>query len=244
VSAGTPYDLLGAYPDRTRPWVTHYDGADSRIELSVASVANAVAKAASMLRDGLGLSPGAMVSIDLPRHWQLPVWVMAALSVGATAGRNLAAGDLAAPIDVRIVGPQGLASIAGGADPGADEVLACACDAFGLPVAGGVPAGVIDVGVEVRAHPDQFSPEPDADRTARLLVQGVPVRWAELAQTPGAQPGARLWVDEDTSDSVLLHAVAIEPLLVRGSVVIGTGLDAERAARIRATESVTGRAGQ
>jgi len=245
VSTGTPYDLLGGYPDRTRPLVTHYDGADSRIELSVASVANAVAKAASMLRDGLGLPPGAVVSIDLPRHWQLPVWVLAALSAGATVGRDLtASASLAAPIDVRIVGPQGLAAIVGGADPGADEVLACSCDAFGLPVPGGVPAGVIDVGLEVRAHPDQFSAEPDAGRTAALLVRGLLVRWAEVASTPGPQPGARLWVDEDTGESVLLHAVAIEPLLVRCSVVIGTGLQAERAARIRATESVTGRAGQ
>jgi uncharacterized protein (TIGR03089 family) len=244
VSATTPYHVLGEYPDRTRPLVTHYDGADSRVELSVASVANAVAKAASMLRDGLGLPPGAVVSIDLPRHWQLPVWVLAALSVGATVGRDLAGSDLAAPIDVRIVGPQGLAAIAGGADPDADEVLACSCDTFGLPVPGGVPAGVIDIGVEVRAHPDQFTPEPDAARTAALLVHGVPVPWANAASTPGPQPGARLWVDEDTAESVLLHAVAIQPLLARGSVVIGTGLDAERAARIRATESVTGRAGQ
>ena len=104
----TPYDLLGAYPDRTRPLVTHYDGPDSRIELSVASVANAVVKSASMLRDGLGLPPAAVVSIDLPRHWQLPVWVMAALSVGATVGRDLTGRDLAGrepavPVDVRIV---------------------------------------------------------------------------------------------------------------------------------------------
>jgi uncharacterized protein (TIGR03089 family) len=244
----TPYDLLGQYPDRTRPWVTHYDGPDSRIELSVASTANAVAKAASMLRDGLGLEPGAVVSVDLPRHWQLPVWVIAALSVGATVGRDLrardrAGGGPAGPIDMRIVGPQGVAAIAAGGDPGAEEVLACSCDAFGLPVPGGVPAGVIDV-VEVRAHPDQFSAEPDAGRRAALLVRGAPVRWADCARTAGRQPGARLWVDEDTAESVLLHAVAVEPLLGGGSVVIGTGLDAERAARIRATEAVTGRAGQ
>ena len=79
----------------------------------MASVANAVAKASSMLRDGLGLAPGAVVSIDLPRHWQLPVWVMAALSVGAMTGR-----DLPGPVDVRIVGPRGLAAIAAGADRG------------------------------------------------------------------------------------------------------------------------------
>ncbi len=112
------------------------------------------------------------------------------------------------------------------------------------PVPGGVPAGVIDIGVEVRAHPDQFSPEPDAGRVAAMLVEGVPVPWADVPYARDAQRGARLWVDEDTAESVLLHAVAIEPLLARGSVVLGTGLDAERAARIRATESVTGRAGQ
>jgi uncharacterized protein (TIGR03089 family) len=236
------YDLLGRYPDRSRPWVTHYDGPDSRGELSVASTANAVAKAASMLRDGLGLAPGSVVSIDLPRHWQLPVWVMAALSVGATVGRDLPSRELPTPLDVRIGGPQGVAAIAAGRDPGADEVLACSCDTFGLPIAGGVPAGVIDV-VEVRAHPDQFVAELDAGSTAVLLVRGVPVRWADVLQSPGPQPGARLWIDEDTAESILLHAV-IEPLLVGGSVVIGTGLDAERGERIRVTEAVTGVAGR
>lgn len=245
----SPYDLLGAYPDRTRPMVTHYDGPVSRVELSVATVANAVAKAASMLRDGLGLPPGALVSVDLPRHWQLPVWVMAGLAVGATVGRDLSGadlsgGDVTAPVDVRIVGPQGLVAIAAGTDPDADEVLASSCDAFGLPVPGGVPAGVMDIGVEVRAHPDQFSPEPAAARMAALLVEAVRVPWADFPGAYGAPPRSRLWVDEDTAESVLLHAVAVQPLLSRGSVVIGTGLDPEQAARIRAMESITARAGQ
>ena len=249
MNPATPYELLGRYPDRTRPWVTHYDGPDSRVELSVASVANAVAKASSLLRDGLGLPPGAVVSIDLPRHWQLPVWVLAALSVGATVVRDTtgqtptgsgAGGD----VDVRIVGPQGLEAIAAGADAGADEVLVSACDAFGLPVPGGVPAGVIDLGVEVRAHPDQFSPEPVAAAAAALVVSGVRVPWTQVQSATNDQPGGRLWVDEDTEEPTLLHAVAVEPLLIRGSVVIGTGLDPARATHVRALESVTRRAGQ
>lgn len=234
----TPVGLLAQYPDRTRPWVTHYDGADSRIELSVASTANAVAKASSMLRDGMGLAPGALVSVDLPRHWQLPVWVMAALSVGAVVGR-----DLSGRVEVRVVGPLGLAAIATGADWGADEVLASSCDPLGLPVRGGVPVGVLDIGVEVRGHPDRFDPEPGAGAAATLLVSGIPVPWARATPARGAQLGARLWVDEATPEPVLLQAVAVEPLLDRGSVVIGTGLDPDEGERIRITEAVTGRAG-
>lgn len=254
MNPATPYELLGRYPDRTRPWVTHYDGPDSRVELSVASVANAVAKASSLLRDGLGLPPGAVVSIDLPRHWQLPVWVLAALSVGATVARDTtgrdptgqdSAGSVAGgDVDVRIVGPRGLAAITAGAAAGADEILASACDAFGLPVPGGVPAGVIDLGVEVRAHPDQFSPEPSAGAAAALVVSGVRVPWTQVQSATTDQPGGRLWVDEDTTEATLLHAVAVEPLLLGGSVVIGTGLDPALATRVRALESVTRRAGQ
>lgn len=228
----TPYGLLERYPDRTRPLVTFYAGTGSRIELSVASTANAVAKAGSMLRDGLGLAPGARISIDLPRHWQLPVWVMAALSVGAQVGR-----DLAGPVEVRIVGPAALESLAAGIDPGADEVLVCSCDAFGLPVPGGVPSGIIDIGLEVRGYPDSFSPEPGAAGSAALLVDGAPLPWAGLVPSANLAAGARLWVDEATGERDLIRSVAIDPLLVGGSVVIGVGLDQDQSAAIRATES-------
>ena len=228
----TPYELLERYPDRSRPLVTFYDGTESRIELSVASVANAVAKAGSMLRDGLGLEPGARVSIDLPRHWQLPVWVMAALSVGAQVGR-----ELAGPTDVRIVGPAALEWLVAGGDPGAEEVLVSSCDAFGLPIPGGVPSGIIDIGLEVRGYPDSFSPEPGAVGAAALLVDGGTLPWSGLGPGATVPAGARLWVDESTRDSDLIRLVAVDPLLVGGSVVIGVGLDAEQSAAIRATES-------
>jgi len=239
----TPDRLLAAYPDRTRPLLTHYAGPDARVELSVASVGNAVAKAAGLLRDGLGLAPGARISVDLPRHWQLPVWTCAALCVGATTGR-----ELADRVDVRIVGPDALDG------PGrlaADELLVSSCDSFGMPVVGRVPPDVIDVGVEVRSYPDVFVAEPLAGSAARLVMPGPPepgiaVPWTDLVATaqrvidaaPSAR-GARLWIDDRTPDDSLLLSAAAMPLLLQGSVVIATGLTVESAARVRAVEGVT-----
>jgi uncharacterized protein (TIGR03089 family) len=223
-----PYDELGRFPDASRPFLTHYDGPESRIELSVTSTANAVAKAAGMLRDSLGLGPGGTFSVDLPRHWQLPVWLMAGLSVGATCARRLP-GD----VDVRIVGPEGLA------EPGrADELLACSCDAFGLPVPGGAPPGVTDVALEVRAHPDVFAAEPGTGAAARLVGEDGPVGWTEaLDRSRAAGPaGARLWVDEATAERHLVALTCVVPLAVHGSVVLGTSLSAEQSARIRDLE--------
>ncbi len=234
-----PYDLLGRYPDRSRPMVTHYDGPDRRVELSVASVANGVAKAAGLLRDELGLAPGEQVSIDLPRHWQLPVWVLAALSVGARCGR-----DLAGPVEVRVVGPDRLAELRAGAGAGADDVLVCSCDSFGMPVPGGVPAGFLDVGVEVRAHPDVLVAEPGAAAAASLQVGADLLAWPDLLAArsgPAFGSGPRMWVDEATPEERLLHATAIAPLLAGGSVVLGCGLSPDEAERIRSIEQIDGR---
>ena len=88
---------------------------------------------------------------------------------------------------------------------------------------------MIDLGIEVRAHPDQFSAEPEAGAAASLWVDGVAVPWARAGLDAHEVAGARMWVDEATSEHVLLRAVAVQPLLVRGSVVIGTGLSAVQA---------------
>lgn len=238
-----PYLLLGTYPDRTQPLVTHYSGPASRVELSVASVANAVAKAAGMLRDGKGVEPGAVVSIDLPRHWQLPVWTLAALSVGARCRR-------AEPgvVDVRIVGPEGVAALASGADPRADELLASACDPFGRPLpaalAGSLPAGAMDLGLEVPGYPDRFVPEPGVEAESSLVVHGREVPWPDLVAGgapggPGLDPGARLWVDASTADADLLVTATVVPLLLRGSVVLASGLTVDESAAAQAAEGVT-----
>ncbi len=222
----TPYDGLLRYPDRSRPLITWYGGPDVRMELSVASTLNAVAKAGGMLRDGLGLEPGAIVSVDLPRHWQLPVWVMAGLSVGAHVGRVLSDG-----VQVRVVGPDALES--GGAGD-AQDVLASSCDVFGMPFPRGVPAGVVDIAAEVRGYPDSFTADPGSAQAA-VLVDGVGRPWQR--RRAGIPDGTRIWVDDETPDADLMDLAAIQPLLVQGSVVIATGLDPTRAEAVRRTES-------
>jgi uncharacterized protein (TIGR03089 family) len=235
----TPYELLGRFPDRTRPFVTAYAGPHSRVELSVASVANGVAKAAGLLRDGLGLEPGAVVSLDLPRHWQLSVWTLAALTVGARCGRMVPE-----VVDARLVGPEALDALRAGADPRADELLAASCDAFGLPVPGGVPRGVLDVGVEARVHPDVYVPDPAAAASAALMGPSGIRPWAQIraawagAGDAAARAGRRRWVDESTPDDHVLEALAITPLLTHGSVVLATGLTPEQADRVRQAEAV------
>ncbi|MCU0266884.1 MAG: TIGR03089 family protein, partial [Actinomycetia bacterium] len=60
--------------DPARPLLTHYDDATGeRVELSVATTANWVAKTANLLADELDVGPGAVVALALPRHWLVPV---------------------------------------------------------------------------------------------------------------------------------------------------------------------------
>ena len=69
--------------DPGRPLLTFYDHAtDERVELSVTTYANWVAKAAGLLTDVADLERGMSLRIDLPPHWLSPVFLGAAWSVG------------------------------------------------------------------------------------------------------------------------------------------------------------------
>jgi uncharacterized protein (TIGR03089 family) len=243
-----PYDLLASRTDRSSPFVTGYDGPTQVVELSVVTSLNNVAKAAGLLRDEVGLAPGDRLSLDLPLHWQLPMWILAGLSVGLQCGYRTPG-----RVEARLVGPQGLERLAAGAPPDADEVLGCSCDAFGMPVPGGVPMGVIDVGVAARAHPDVLSVEPAAVASAAILLPEVrpeavvagyrAVRWSDLvAAGPLDPPGARTWVTVEALSAAglppaaLLRRAAIDPLLRVGSVVLARRVPPADAARLRSLQ--------
>ena len=74
-------ELLRTEPGR--PLVTYYDHATGeRVELSVTTYANWVAKTASLLVEEYDLERGQGLHVDLPTHWLGPVFLGAAWTVG------------------------------------------------------------------------------------------------------------------------------------------------------------------
>lgn len=131
------------------PLVTFYDDATGeRVELSVATYANWVAKTGSLLQDELGLERGAQVALDLPTHWLAPVWLGALWTLGMAA--TDAAG--ASRADLVVCGPDGLATHAAGAV----DVVACALLPMGVRFATPLPPGVVDFGEVVWSRPDSL----------------------------------------------------------------------------------------
>ncbi|HVT20980.1 MAG TPA: TIGR03089 family protein [Mycobacteriales bacterium] len=99
----TPADLLDRElrRDGARPFLTAYDGEGGRVELSVVTTANWVAKTAGYLEDDVGIEPGEPVTVAPALHWLTAVVLLAAWSVGAEVvlDGSRPAQDIAVPLD-------------------------------------------------------------------------------------------------------------------------------------------------
>jgi uncharacterized protein (TIGR03089 family) len=205
--------------DGTRPLVTFYDDATGeRIELSVTTYANWVAKTAGLAQDELDLERGGLVLVDLPTHWLGAVWLGAAWSLGLTVTDDPALADEA---DLVVCGPAGVASYA----PRAARVpvVALSLRPLGGRFTEPLPAGVVDYGEVVLSQPDAFTPldvptgaDPgwrDGDGTtsqADLLTE---------ARTAGVVgPGGRLLTDVNPCTRAG-RATLLGPLVAGGGVV-------------------------
>lgn len=224
----TPADLLTSAlaADPGRPLVTFYDDATGeRVELSVATFANWVAKTANLLQGDLGAEPGDRVALLLPAHWQTAVWLLACSSVGVVAD---VAGDPAAA-GIVVSGPDALE--AARSCPGERVALAL------RPLGGRFPqppAGFLDYAVEVPGQSDRFVPFAPVDpREPALVVAGREFSGAEVVERASAQapsleltgPGSRLLsgLPYDTWEG--LSAGLFAPLAAGGSVVLCRHLD-------------------
>ncbi len=226
----TPYQamLLRADADPTSPLIIDRDlAADSRVELSVSSVANGAAKAAHLfagLASDLGRPP--RVGLVLPLHWQA---ITVALGCWAAGGQLVVGPEAADPesADAVVVGP------AGASAPSADwpdQVWASRLHPFALPFDVPPPYPLDDLTVALREQPD--SPPPDRSKRAEsaLRVGGQVLTHAELAERARAigrelPRGVRVLTGLPwESVEGWLAAVAI-PLQHAGSVVLVGGLD-------------------
>lgn len=227
----TPAALLDAalLRDPARPLITYYDDAgDERVELSVTTFANWVAKTANLLRDDLGADAGTTVALHLPAHWQAAVWLGACWALGA-GGRHV------------------------GEPPAADEVVVLGLGPLGLPRPG-VPRPAppsIDYDLEIRSHGDRFvagrpvDPQAEAMRTAEGSLSGAAL--VDLADRAADDwrlaRGDRLLTTHtlDTAHGVL--AGLLVPLAADVTAVLCRNLAPDRLAARVASENVTAATG-
>lgn len=222
--------------DAGRPLVTFYDDeTGERVELSVTTYANWVAKAASLLVDELDLERGSRLQVDLPTHWLGPVFLGAAWTAGLVIVNS-------APEAV-VCGPETLGTWA----PRSEDlpVLACALLPMGVRFSDPVPPGVHDVGVEIWGQPDAFIPwdPPGGDDLACDLGSITTTQeklWSTAAAGTLVADGGRL-LSEANPASPPGIATFCEPLLRGGSLVLVTRAGRERLEAIYVAERATAR---
>lgn len=238
----TPADLLrtALTDDPARPFLTFYDDATGeRVELSVATFANWVAKTAGLLQDHVGMLPGQRLGIALPVHWQTAVYLQACWAAGVVAHP----GDAVDADDVVVTAADRVAEAAG------RDVIALSLRPA-LEAARGpadLPWSAIDGETEVLGQPDAYAPAHSLPATTPgLLLDGA--TWTsrtwtldelgELGRTEaerlGAGPGARLLTPQPLTTLSGIAAALLVPLAVRGSAVLCRNLDPDRLpARVR-----------
>jgi uncharacterized protein (TIGR03089 family) len=224
---------LAAEP--SRPLLTFYDDATGeRVELSVKTFDNWVAKTANLLVDGLGAEPGTRVALALPVHWQTAVWLYACWAAGLVA---LPVDDGAIPAGCEVVAaaPDRLeAALA--ASPA--EVVGLSLHSLGAPLAE-CPPLVTDYAVEVRAHGDHFGATADEDAPA-VEVAGETLTGAQLVAAGEATPdGARVLTTVSYATREGLVDGLIGPLVAHGSAIICQNLEQSRLDRRISLEHVT-----
>lgn len=238
----TAMTLASVLADRLRrdpgqPLVTFYDGATGeRVELSVTTYANWVAKVSSLLVDELDLERGDTLRIDLPTHWLSPVLLGAAWNVGMVVS------DSDAP-DAVVCGPQTLTRWA--ADASDRVVLASALLPLGVRFRDGVPPGVHDLGVEVWSQPDAFTPwDPPAAADRATDLGGVAISQGELweaAAVGGLLNGGGRLLSVANPASPPALATFSEPLAKGGSLVLVVQADQSLLETTAAAERITAR---
>lgn len=132
--------------DRSRPLITHYDdAAGTRVELSVATMANWAAKTANWLAEEFDVEPGTKVAVRLPAHWQTAGVLLGAWWAGAWVTDSTEDAEVAfTTVD--------------GSAPGAHAHAVVSLDPMGMGLRGSAPGDAVDYISESRIFGDDFFP--------------------------------------------------------------------------------------
>ena len=219
--------------DPGRPLITFYDHAtDERVELSVTTYANWVAKAAGLLVEECDLERGMRLRIDLPTHWLGPVFLGAAWTVGLVVTEEDG-------VDAVVCGPDTMGSWASRAAE--IPVLACSLRPLGVRFATPVPPGVRDVGVEIWGQPDAFTAwdPPTGDDPATDSATQDALMAAAAAGSLLTDGGRLLTAANPASPPGI--ATFTEPLARSGSLVLVASPDPGRLDALYDAERATHR---
>jgi uncharacterized protein (TIGR03089 family) len=159
------WSLLTSRRDPAAPLITWIDG-PNRVELSTTTVINGIAKVANALALDLGAGP--RVRLDLPWHWQLPIW-----QGGIWASER----SIAEPADIIVVGETSVTAPSGS--------WAVSLDPWGRAIRAQLPDGVEDVTDIVRMQPDTLLAPPTANTAPLDEARSV-------ADSLGLHPGDRI----------------------------------------------------
>jgi len=214
--------------DPARPLVTFYDDATGeRVELSVKTFENWVAKTANLLQGELSADPGEHVALWLPTHWQAAVWVCAAAACGVVVSNDP---RVQTPVDVAVCGPE---SLAAAGESGAREVVALSLRPMGQGFDGDLPEGATDYAREVLGQGDSFLPlaAPDGDADFLVTAQGslsqreLLERARARAGELGLHPSGRLLTDANPTLEPGLVGGLLAVMVTGGSVVLTRNAD-------------------
>ncbi|MGH1563416.1 TIGR03089 family protein [Mumia sp. DW29H23] len=229
-------DLLAsaARTDPSRPVVTFYDlESGERIELSLTTTMNWVAKTANMLQDTLGTDDETTVDVLLPLHWETAVWLLAIWVAGSAV--SLAPGDRIAVVDPQTMDEAG----------NADDVVALSLRPLAGRFTTPLPPGVIDYNAEVPSHGDRFTAYyPPSSSTVAVRDDGQVLTHADLVTEAADRypEGSRVLLVGDRDAGTLMRTM-LAVLHAQGSLVLVRSTapqgDAERIASIAETERVT-----
>jgi uncharacterized protein (TIGR03089 family) len=223
----------------SRPLITQYDDrTGERVELSVVTVDNWVAKTANLLQ-AAGVDPGATASVLLPAHWQTATILLGCWRAGVAV-------DYRTPGDAPQVVFATADRVPEALETGAEEVWALSLAPLAAPLRE-VPTGAADYALEVRGQGDRFAsyapidPEGPGLTGERLSLSQLVDLGSVTAAGLSLATGARLLVQTDDLNQPAPLEWLLAPLVADASLVLLRYPDVSKIEHVAEIEKVTAR---